>query len=149
MFVCGFNARFKGKHRLFFHGLEGVGIWLGTLSEFGSYLDYDIYTHRKITLIIHICVCMINISILARDWCTEFAQVRDVRSRLEHRKTPRLFCWWVRGKKPWHRQLPGSSTVCTPHTVIIKTGTVALPASWNVYVRRHKRRTDQTCDGVI
>lgn len=51
------------------------------------------------------------------------------------------------------QQLPGTSKVCTPRNssnqVIIKTGTVASPASWNVYVRRHKRETDQTCDGVI
>lgn len=51
------------------------------------------------------------------------------------------------------QQLPGTSKVCTPriasNQVIIKTGTVASPASWNVYVRRHKRETDQTCDGVI
>lgn len=62
---------------------------------------------------------------------------------------------WLTGQRreAVPRQLSGASKLCTPcaifHQVIMKTGTVASPALWNVDVHQSKHAIDQTCDGEV
>lgn len=62
---------------------------------------------------------------------------------------------WLTGQRreAVPRQLSGAGKLCTPcaifHQVIMKTGTVASPALWNVDVHQRKHAIDQTCDGGV
>lgn len=152
----------KKKHQLCFHGLEGVAVWSKALSQSGSYLGYNtVFTHtdrRKIILVTHHCVndkhshpylWLVRVVCASLGCSVTFGTQKDISAAA----AATFALLMGQRKEAVVQQAAGASKVCTlrtaSHQVIIKTGAVASPASWNVYVRWHKGEADQTGDGVI